>query len=165
MKQKNSFAVPEELRRGMTTDKADGKVDGNYTDGNADGKIEAKAVRNADGSRYAHRVTSECVVWMAWLTNNITLHPSASFDAARVSSVYKFALLVSRAHAAHRLRKKRAAGPEENCPKTAPGPLMRGKISPSLLSPLHSPSSSFPFLPPESTPLFSFLFSAKKSTN
>ena len=65
MKQKNSFAVPEELRRGMTTDKADGKVDGNYTDGNADGKIEAKAVRNADGSRYAHRVTSECVIRMA----------------------------------------------------------------------------------------------------
>ena len=89
----------------MTTDKADGKVDGNYTDGNADVKIEAKAVRNADGSRYAHRVTSECVIWMAWLTNNITLHPSASFDAARVPSVCQFALLASRAHAAHRLRK------------------------------------------------------------
>ena len=48
-------------------DEDDGKVslDGNYTDGNADGKIEAKAVRNADGSRYAHRVTSECVIRMA----------------------------------------------------------------------------------------------------
>ena len=65
MKQKTRSQVPEELRRGMTTDKADGKVDGNYTDGNADGKIEAKAVRNADGSRYAHRVTNECMIWMA----------------------------------------------------------------------------------------------------
>ena len=50
----------------MITDKVDGKVGSNYTDGNADGKIEAKAVRNADGSRYAHhRVTSECVTRMA----------------------------------------------------------------------------------------------------
>ena len=64
MKQKTRSQVPEELRRGMTTDKADGKVDGNYTD-DADGKIEAKAVRNADGSRYAHRVTNECMIWMA----------------------------------------------------------------------------------------------------
>ena len=44
MKQKTRSRVPEELRRGMTTDKTDGKVDGNYTD-DADGKIEAKAVR------------------------------------------------------------------------------------------------------------------------
>ena len=64
MKQKTRSRVPEELRRGMTTDKTDGKVDGNYTD-DADGKIEAKAVRNADGSRYAHRVTNECMIWMA----------------------------------------------------------------------------------------------------